>query len=316
MGAPTSSDFAEGGGSGLNSAQVNALIQGQIDALPDLVAGDGIDIAGGEVSTQGPDVQDFSTVGTATYSPVAGAKGYLVYLLAGGGGGGAGAKNAEGVLRAGGCGGTSGGAVTAFIPASLVTGDITITIGDGGNGGASQTTNTSSGAAGSAGGDTSFGSLLVAKGGYGGVGGGTAVANRAFGNEPPSMWPVGISGLNGDNGSLLGPHQGGNGHAGGGSAGGYRTAGNANSFVNVGGKGTGGTGGASSGAAGGAGSSLWGGGGGAGGAAAATGTATAGGAGGAPSGGGGGGGAGVNTVGNSGAGGKGGKGFARVVAFR
>lgn len=294
-----------------------------VDALPDLAAGNGIDLltAAGTttVSTQGPDVQDFSTVGANTYTVPTGAKGFMVYALAGGGGGGAGRKGAEGTLRVGGCGGTAGAAVIGFIPASAVVGStVTVTVGAGGNGAPSRTTNSTNGAAGSNGGDSSFGSLLVAKGGYGGTGGGAAGMNRAYGDEPPSMWPVGISGLNGDNGSGIAPHIGGAGHAGGGSAGGYRTVANANSLVSAGGAGTGGAGGAgvTGGNAGTAGSTLYGGGGGSGSQATATGTPLTGGAGAAPAGGGGGGGAGVDTVGNSGAGGNGAKGFVRVVALR
>lgn len=287
-------------------------------SLPDLVAGDGIDLtpAGDTlvVSTQGPVITDFTSSGS--FAAVAGAKMYEVIAWGGGGGGGSGRKGAEGSARFGGCGGCGGSWLRVMLPASALTFPITVTIGAGGAGAASVTTDSTNGNNGTTGGSTSFGSYVTVMGGYGGLGGQATAAT--FYSSQPSGAPVGQGGLNGV-GSLtidVLPVPGGmHGAAGGGGGGGWRNAANTSAIIfGIGGLGTGAlTPPSGNGAAGIAATAPLGGTGGNGGT-----TGTTGGAGGFIAGGGGGGGAGINgTPGTaSGAGGAGAKGWLRVIAYR
>lgn len=106
-------------------------------------------------------VRIFNTPGSSTYTPTAGTNSVLVQVQAGGGGGG-------GVFfGTGGNGGVAGGGGAGGYAESLLTSGfsgVTITVGGGGNAGSVF------GGSGQAGGSSSFGSLVVASGGAGGLG--------------------------------------------------------------------------------------------------------------------------------------------------
>lgn len=97
----------------------------------------------------------------------------VVIAWGGGGGSGSGRRAGTGSVCIGGGAGGGGHFVKKVIRASDISGPVTITVGAGGLAGAAPGTNTS-GLPGSYGGDSSFGSLVVAKGGVRGVGGGTS----------------------------------------------------------------------------------------------------------------------------------------------
>lgn len=291
-------------------------------------------------SGQPQDIQDFTTPGTNTWTKPSWASSdstatTRVACVGGGGGGASGAVEASGTAALG--GGAGGGA--AFAAATFKTSALasteTVTVGAGGTGGAALTS-TGSGKSGNNGSDSSFGSLLVAYAGAGGLpgnygGGGGGVAGAATTHQGGSVCggtgtttsgnaagcaDGGGGGAGGSNTGNAG-YTGGNsgfGGAGGGSGGGLASTpattsggngGNANSA-------TGGTGGsaATTGSVGVSVSGAYiGGSGGGGGGSATSGTAGSGGNGVNGSGGGGGGGAEVT----SGAGGTGGNGLCRVV---
>jgi hypothetical protein len=97
--------------------------------------------------------------------------GWDVYIQAPGGGGGSGARRANGNARGGGGSGGGGSWAQAFIKATTPGTSHTITIGAPGPGGAAVAVDDTVGTDGTAGGDSSFGALLVAKGGGAGGGG-------------------------------------------------------------------------------------------------------------------------------------------------
>jgi hypothetical protein len=134
-------------------------------------------------------VNEYTTAGDHTWTKPAGAKIVKVLLIGGGGGGGNGRVGASGTTRYYG-GGGSGGAISewTFLAASLPA-SVTVTIGAGGSGASVISTPDTDGSAGSQGGDTLFGSLLIAKGGFAG-GGGTATVQAAAGAEVPGFPPV------------------------------------------------------------------------------------------------------------------------------
>lgn len=159
----------------------------------------------------------------ATWSKPSGLRGVWVLGYGAGGGGGAGVVAAGGNGTGGG-GGGGGARVWMWIPASALGATETITIGAGGAGGTTT--------AGSAGGDTSFGSIVIAKGGLGGAVGSTAsgTVSGGPGGQPvscvPSLGPFALiggsggsgvrqlnqsPGTNGENGAAAGPGGGGGG---------------------------------------------------------------------------------------------------------
>lgn len=105
----------------------------------------------------------FTTPGTATYTPTAGTVYAFVQVLGGGGGGG-GSTNTGANDVCCGTGGGGGGYTEAFIDISTIGSSQTITVGAGGIGVSSDD--------GTSGGDSSFGALLIGNGGSGGVFGG------------------------------------------------------------------------------------------------------------------------------------------------
>ena len=110
-------------------------------------------------------------ISSGTYTPPADLVEIVVFAQAAGGGGGGGRSVSTGGSASGGGRGGSGAYVIRRIPAASVPNPTTVTIGaagTGGNGGSN-----SNGVAGGNAADTSFGSLVIAKGGGGGRGGST-----------------------------------------------------------------------------------------------------------------------------------------------
>lgn len=105
-----------------------------------------------------------------TWNKPAGAKHCLCLLIGGGGGGGSGRRGVTNTTRGGGGGGSGGCVVTQFISADKLGTSETITVGAGGNG-AVNVADSTNGGVGSVGGDSSIGTIIVAKGGNGGLGG-------------------------------------------------------------------------------------------------------------------------------------------------
>jgi hypothetical protein len=186
-----------------------------------------------------------------------------VILWGAGGGGGSGARQASGSASSGGGGGGAGFLQRARYTAAEAGASQTVTIGAGGTAGAAQTADNTAGNAGGAGGDTTFGSLLRARGGGAGAGGGLGVASG--GGSSAGMSTSAASGSDATGGAA--PIAG--------AAGGSAAAGGDNTIA---GGGSGGGGGASGGAGNRSGYALYGSsGGGAGGGISAGGTAAAGG---------------------------------------
>jgi hypothetical protein len=136
---------------------------------------------------------------TPTWSkPPAGLKYIEVCCVGAGGGGGSGRKAGPSVQ--GGTGGGGGAIVWATFDASILSSSYTITLGAGGAGGSGQTT-TGNGLAGTSGGTSSFGTLVIARGGQGGIGGQSGGVKRAAGGLAtsctPSGYPYAYTGCNG-----------------------------------------------------------------------------------------------------------------------
>lgn len=120
-------------------------------------------------------IQTFKANGT--YTPTAGMANCVIQCLGGGGAGG-GTPTASAVLAAAGSGGGAGGYSQSYVTAATIGASQSVTVGAGGTG--------VSNAAGNNGADTSVGSIVIAKGGTGGVAGiasGTAnIANPGAGS--------------------------------------------------------------------------------------------------------------------------------------
>ena len=187
---------------------------------------------------------EFTSNGTWT-KPV-GLKRVLVACVGAGGGGGSGRRDAAGTNRSGGGGGGGGTLVCRNIAADDLTATVAVTVGTGGTGASAITVDTTNGSAGGNGGDTSFGALVIAKGGTGGGGGtsasgGTGTAGNSSACTPAAS-PYALTGTNGGagatgNGSNSGAGFNGATAAPGGGGGGGITSANASST-------TGGSGGA------------------------------------------------------------------------
>lgn len=288
-----------------------------------------------------PNIQSFTTAGTATWSKPSGAQHVIVYAWGGGGGGGSGRHGANSTNTNGGGGGSGGSLVIGYFSASElggVGGTETVTVGAGGlSAGNGIGTGSTDGNAGPNGGSSSFGSWLTAAGGTGGTGGTNSNdgTNGAAGNTTSHIfgWTMGsitggtgaggagqysTAGANGTQGILAG----GGGGGGGGidSSNNVRAGGNGGAAVQQGGVvTTGPTGGAANAGvtatAGTNGTTYSPGTGGAGSGGGSTTSSASGGAGGIPGGGGGGGGGARNSQIQTGSGGNGGRGQVIVVSY-
>jgi len=146
---------------------------------------------------------------TQTYTwqkPPAGLKYIEVCCVGAGGGGGSGAKGpVSGFGSQGGSGGGGGAITWATFDASMLSNSYPVIIGAGGAGALGITTggpnNVYSGNTGTAGGTSSFGSLVVARGGSGGAGGSGAGTRRTAGGQAllctPAGFPYAYNGCNG-----------------------------------------------------------------------------------------------------------------------
>ena len=281
-----------------------------------------------------PQIDEFNTAGTFTWTKPAWANRFVVMLVGGGGGGGGGASGDNTAVRAGGGGGGAGAVSVWEFSADEYASTCTVIVGAHGTAGTSATT--ANGGAGGAGGASEFrlnGSAtanraLTASGGAGGAGGSTTGNGGAGGTVSTYSGNSNAGGNGGtaSNGQIgvsttlaIAPGGGGGGggksttpavtNAGAGGVGyavgstGRQATGGA-----AGGTGLGGNGGANKTFAKGTGA------GGGGGGAHLTNAGGAGGAGGNPGGGGGGGGASLNAV-ASGAGGIGGVGMAVIISY-
>lgn len=327
--------LANGGtGSNLTDPNADRLVfwDDSAGAITWLELGLGLSLVGTVLTAPGVDVQEFSSSGT--WNKPTGARFVQLELYGAGGGGGGGSSLTGGADNAGGGGGGGGAYRILWVPASVFTTSVAVTIGAGGSSGAGGAGG--NGSNGGTGGTTSFGSYFAALGGAGGAGaiGSPGTLGGVGGNSGPFAVPSdpGIyAGGNGPNGSSVwggGAGGGGNsnvtaasgsgsqlGGPGGGGGGGRTSGGGSITAGGAGGsqssaKGGGGTAGTSGGGAGGNGGLFQGGGGGGG---QPTGTAGNGGTGGVASGGGGGGG--TLTPSTAGSGGAGGAGFVRVTTF-
>jgi hypothetical protein len=129
---------------------------------------------GGGGSTPDPDIQEFTTPGTSTWTKPAGAKMVHILCFGGGGGGGSGRRRgAENIATQGaaaGSGGGAGGRHEVWVPAQSLAEVCDVVVGAGGSGGAEQTVDGAVGLLGGQGGVSSATSdsvvISAARGGY------------------------------------------------------------------------------------------------------------------------------------------------------
>lgn len=145
----------------------------------------------------------FTSNGTWT-KPV-GLKRAIIAAVGGGGGAGSGRQGAAGENRFGGGGGGGAAFVLLSIASDALTDTVAVTVGAGGTGGAGQASTSSNGIAGTVGGDTSFGGILVAKGGLAGGAGGTTAGTAGTGGAAnqcnPAFGPFALNGAAGSAGT-------------------------------------------------------------------------------------------------------------------
>lgn len=168
----------------------------------------------------------------------------FVLAIGAGAGAGSGRRGAAGTNRFGGGGGGGGAISYRLFTRSELADSISITIGQGGIGGAAVLTDDTNGSPGTAGGDTSFGGMLLAKGGNPGGGGSTAAGTAGTGGQLTSCIPIAgpfsISGGNGTAGNTVTNAAGitgllGTGAPGGGGGGGINSSNTSGTAANSGG---------------------------------------------------------------------------------
>lgn len=182
----------------------------------------------GSVSGSLINVQVFTASGT--YTPTSGMGNCVIQCLGGGGAGGGTPSNA----LSGGGGGGSGGFSQSYVTAATIGASQTVTIGAGGTG--------VSNATGNAGGDTSVGTIVIAKGGSGGI---VAPASDVGQGGAGGVAGTGNIVIPGNAGMKLGTNGGGGGGAGSyfGGAVGVNSTSNSNGTNAVANTGAGGSGG-------------------------------------------------------------------------
>lgn len=157
--------------------------------------------SGGGGGGTNPIMREYTANDTWTKPSAANFYAAIVVCIGAGGGGGSGRKGALSSAKSGGAGGAGGAMVTRYIQSQYLSSSISITVGSGGNGGSYVTANSTNGNNGSTGGDTSFGNLVIAKGGSGGGAGSTTANSTTFAGRgnlcTPSGYPYALSGASG-----------------------------------------------------------------------------------------------------------------------
>lgn len=132
-------------------------------------------------TAKAPDIQYYTTVGTATWTKPAGAVTTEAFVMSGGAGGGSGRRGAAGSVRCGGGGGAGATLMSRKFATADLTSTVTVTVGDGGTGGLAVAANDTSGASGSVSGSSSFGTYLAGQLSTGGLGGTAAAGTGGTG---------------------------------------------------------------------------------------------------------------------------------------
>lgn len=136
-------------------------------------------------------IREYTSSGT--WTKPTGLKYAYVVCVGAGGGGGSGRRGDVNTNRFGGCAGPGGFIVKRFLMASQLSATESIIIGSGGIGGNSQTLDNTNGNNGGYGGDTSFGSLLIAKCSGVGLGGRTSSVASGGQRNSSTNTPSGLS---------------------------------------------------------------------------------------------------------------------------
>lgn len=190
-------------------------------------------------------ITEFTANGT--WTKPTGLKRVLVCCVGAGGGGGSGRCDGATTNRFGGGGGGGGAIVWRQIASQdIATSTVAVTVGTGGIGGAGVSTVATNGNNGTTGGDTSFGALVIAKGGNFGSGGTGTVGSGGTGGQSfsctPLYGPYALNGASGSSGATGAGAQGGAGFGGGTAApGGGGGGGITSAGVNATSAGTGGS---------------------------------------------------------------------------
>lgn len=134
---------------------------------------------------------------SASWSKPTGATMIFAYLVGAGGGGGSGRRSAAGGRRLGGGGGGGGSSNLFTIPAALLGGTATVTVGTGGPGGTAINADTTSGNNGTAGTATTFDTTYTSAGGNFGSGGTGTTGNGGNAGTSIGLYMGGGAGADG-----------------------------------------------------------------------------------------------------------------------
>jgi len=138
-------------------------------------------------------VQDFTSIGTSTWTKPSWAKRVKVIVISGGGGGGSGRRASTATSRCGGAGGGGAGITVAEFLASQLPDTVSVSVGAGGAGGAAVTTDSTSGNNGSPADNSLFDSL-----------GATPIRGLPGNPAPGGTTAVSVTGGAGGGGSIVG----------------------------------------------------------------------------------------------------------------